>query len=313
QDYCFFEGAGAFCGAAFVFSAGPGAPSVEGAVWPGGWGVLFSTAFFAASCAAMFRRALSTEALCDERQARVSEVSMKMIAHPVVTLLRKVTDPRPPKTVFDDPPPPAKAAMASPFPGCKRMTKKGAARQDDLGIHAVCCGPNNFTVVKGSPTVYVNGKPFARMNDKTKHCGGSGPITEGSPNVYIDDGADAAGLGQYLINALKILLEQALESKKKQAKKASDTHQGAEDPGARKNVSKDAKDERKSGSIRSARCSRQRAANGQDVELRIECKDPKGQLQIEIWAQSADRAQDKKVKSESAGAAKSVKKKVKLE
>ena len=46
-----------------------------------------------------------------------------MIAHPVVTLLRKVTDPRPPKTVFDDPPPPAKAAMASPFPGCKRMTK----------------------------------------------------------------------------------------------------------------------------------------------------------------------------------------------
>ncbi|HEY4769395.1 MAG TPA: hypothetical protein VIH51_02185, partial [Myxococcales bacterium] len=55
------------------------------------------------------------------------------------------------------------------------------------------------------------------------------------------------------------------------------------------------------------------AANGQDVELRIECKDPKGQLQIEIWAQSADRAQDKKVKSESAAAAKSVKKKIKLE
>src|SRR5437763_1932803 len=88
------------------------------------------------------------------------------------------------------------------------VNKKGAARQDDLGIHAVCCGPNNFTVVKGSPTVYVNGKP---------------------------------------------------------------------------------------------------------VELRTECKDPKGQLRIEIWAQSADRAQDKKVKSESAGAAKSVKKKVKLE
>src|SRR6267143_2610738 len=171
------------------------------------------------------------------------------------------------------------------------VNRKGAARQDDLGIHAVCCGPNNFTVVKGSPTVYVNGKPFARMNDKTKHCGGSGPIIEGSPNVYIDDGADAAGLGQYLINALKILLEQAPESKKKQPKKASDTHQGGEDAQAKKDVSKDAKDERKSGSIVSARWSLQRAANGQSV----------------------DRAQDKKVKSESAGAAKSVKKKVKLE
>jgi uncharacterized Zn-binding protein involved in type VI secretion len=193
------------------------------------------------------------------------------------------------------------------------VNKKGAARQDDLGIHAVCCGPNNFTVVKGSPTVYVNGKPFARMSDNTKHCGGSGPIIEGSPNVYVDDGADAAGLGQYLINALKILLEQALESKKKQAKKASDTHQGGEDAEAKRDLSKDAKDERKSGSIVSARWSLQRAANGQEVELRIECKDPKGQLQIEIWAQSADRAQDKKVKSESAAAAKSVKKKVKLE
>src|SRR5882724_8290085 len=168
------------------------------------------------------------------------------------------------------------------------VNKKGAARQDDLGIRAVCCGPNNFTVVKGSPTVYVNGKPFARMNDKTKHCGGSGPIIEGSPNVYVDDGADAAGLGQYLIDALKILLEQAPESKKKQPKKASDTHQGGEDAQAKRDVSK-------------------------DVELRIECKDPEGQLQIEIWAQSDDRAQVKKVKSESAGAAKSVKKKVKLE
>jgi len=192
------------------------------------------------------------------------------------------------------------------------VNKKGAARQDDLGIHAVCCGPNNFTVVKGSPTVYVNGKPFARMNDKTKHCGGSGPIIEGSPDVLIDDGATAEGLAKALIEALKILLEKAAESKKKEAKKPSDSHKG-ETAKAEKDLSKDAKDERKSGSIVSARWSLQRAANGQEVELRIECKDPKGQLQIEIWAQGADRTQDKKVKSESAGAAKSVKKKVKLE
>src|SRR5919204_569887 len=66
------------------------------------------------------------------------------------------------------------------------VNSKPAARQDDLGIHAVCCGPNTFTIQRGSPTVYVNGKPFARMNDQTKHCGASGPIIEGSPDVNID-------------------------------------------------------------------------------------------------------------------------------
>ena len=71
----------------------------------------------------MFRRARSTESLCDDRQASVKEVTMKMIAQTVVTLLRNVTEPRPPKTVFADPPPPAKAAIASPFPGWSRMTK----------------------------------------------------------------------------------------------------------------------------------------------------------------------------------------------
>src|ERR1700704_6779801 len=80
------------------------------------------------------------------------------------------------------------------------VNKKGAARQDALGTHAVCCGPNNFTVVKGSPTVYVNGKPFARMNDKTKHCGGSGPITEGSPHVLIADRPRGARRGSNRLN-----------------------------------------------------------------------------------------------------------------
>src|SRR5882672_10065440 len=192
------------------------------------------------------------------------------------------------------------------------VNDKGAARQDDLGIHAVCCGPNNFSVTKGSPTVYVNGKPFARMNDKTKHCGGSGPIIEGSPDVMVDDGAGGAGLSKSQIGSVQIATQQAAQSKQAQAKQKSDTHKTATDK-ADKDVSKDAKEESKSGSILSARWSLQRAANGQDVELRIECKDPKGQLQIEIWAQSADRTQDKKVKSDSAGAAKSVKKKVKLE
>ena len=191
---------------------------------------------------------------------------------------------------------------------------KPQGRQDDLGIHAICCGPNNFQIAKGSPTVYVNGKPAARMQDKTRHCGGSGQIIEGSPDVLLDDGADAAGLGSYLMNALQILLAQAAASKAKQPKPASDTHGGGGPAsGGGKNVSKDAKDEKKAGSIAAARWSVQRAANGQEVELQIECKDPKGSLTIEIWASSADPSQDKKVKSASASAARSVKKKVKLE
>src|SRR3982751_1157454 len=101
------------------------------------------------------------------------------------------------------------------------VNRKGAARQDDLGIHAVCCGPNNFTVTKGSPAVYV------------------------------DDGADASGLGQYAIAAAKILLEKAAESKQKQPKKASGSHK-SDDGKPAEDVSKDQKDERRSGSILSA-------------------------------------------------------------
>ena len=69
------------------------------------------------------RRARSTESLCEERHASVSEVIMKMIAQTVVTLERKVTDPRPPKAVFAPPPPPANAAIPSAFPGWSRITK----------------------------------------------------------------------------------------------------------------------------------------------------------------------------------------------
>src|SRR5258708_1808399 len=85
------------------------------------------------------------------------------------------------------------------------VNSKPAARQDDLGIHAICCGPNTFTIKRGSPTVYVNGKPIARMNDNTQHCGGSGPIIEGSPDVHIDDGAGGQGLGSYVLKPLPIL------------------------------------------------------------------------------------------------------------
>ena len=71
------------------------------------------------------------------------------------------------------------------------VNDRGAARLDDIGIHAACCGPNTFKIAKGSNSVYVNGKPFARMNDDAQHCGGTGPIIEGSNDVFIDDGASA--------------------------------------------------------------------------------------------------------------------------
>ena len=48
---------------------------------------------------------------------------MKMMAQPAVILERTVTEPRPPKTVFEEPPPPPNAAMPSAFPGCIRITK----------------------------------------------------------------------------------------------------------------------------------------------------------------------------------------------
>ncbi len=60
-----------------------------------------------------------------------------------------------------------------------------AARLDDPGIHAACCGSNTFKISQGSGSVYVNGKPLARMNDKTKHCGGDGPIVDGSSDVFV--------------------------------------------------------------------------------------------------------------------------------
>src|SRR2546422_10953747 len=104
------------------------------------------------------------------------------------------------------------------------VNSKPAARQDDLGIHAVCCGPNTFTIQRGSPTVYVNGKPFARMNDQTKHCGASGPIIEGSPDVNIDGGTGAQGRGSYAMNALQTLRQSTAAPKKPKQRKRSDAH-----------------------------------------------------------------------------------------
>ena len=194
------------------------------------------------------------------------------------------------------------------------INKLPAARVDDPGVHAACCGPNTYNIVKGSPTVYVNKKPLARLNDKTKHCGGDGPIIAASADVLIDDGASAEGLGSYVINALKILLEKAMENKKGEEEKASDSNAGKTkgSPGTQ-DLAKDGADQKGEGSIASVNFNLAKALNGQEVELQIECHDPKGQLKIELWAMSSDRMQDKVVHKASASAAASVKQKVKLD
>lgn len=60
-----------------------------------------------------------------------------------------------------------------------------AARVDDMGVHAACCGPNMFTATVGSGTVFINGKAAHRKDDDQQHCGGSGKSILGSPNVNI--------------------------------------------------------------------------------------------------------------------------------
>ncbi len=40
-----------------------------------------------------------------------------------------------------------------------------ALRVDDVGIHAICCGPNMWTAKAGSSTVFINGKAAHRMQD----------------------------------------------------------------------------------------------------------------------------------------------------
>jgi uncharacterized Zn-binding protein involved in type VI secretion len=192
-----------------------------------------------------------------------------------------------------------------------------AARADntDLGLHAACCGPNFFQCAKGSPTVYVNNKPLARMNDQTKHCGGNGKIIEGSPDVLIDDGADAQGLGSYAMQALQILLGQENAVAAGQAATASDTHDGEEGQGPAQDLASEGTgpEDKKSGSISSAGWSQARASNGQEVEIQIACKDGKGQLKVEIWARSSDPAQDKSVQKLEVAAGDEVKEKVKLD
>ena len=66
------------------------------------------------------------------------------------------------------------------------INKLPALRQDDIGIHAVCCAMNMWTAQKGSGTVFINSKAAMRVDDQTTHCGGTGTCqSPGSPDVII--------------------------------------------------------------------------------------------------------------------------------
>ena len=60
---------------------------------------------------------------------------------------------------------------------------RAALRVGDPGVHASCCGPNQWTAQAGSATVFINGKSAHRQGDAVKHCGSIGQLTIGSPDV----------------------------------------------------------------------------------------------------------------------------------
>lgn len=64
---------------------------------------------------------------------------------------------------------------------------RAALRVGDPGIHSACCGGNSWNAAQGSPTVFINGKAVHRLGDMTAHCGGTGKLITGSPDVIVGD------------------------------------------------------------------------------------------------------------------------------
>ena len=61
----------------------------------------------------------------------------------------------------------------------------------DTGVHSACCGPNTWTAIEGSSSVFINSKAAHRLDDHDQHCGGVGAMVEGSPNVFTGDGSSS--------------------------------------------------------------------------------------------------------------------------
>jgi len=72
---------------------------------------------------------------------------------------------------------------------------KPALRVGDMGLHAVCCGPNTWVASEGSSTVFINYRKAHRKGDSDRHCGGSGFLVDGSPDVIVgNDSADSVSV-----------------------------------------------------------------------------------------------------------------------
>jgi uncharacterized Zn-binding protein involved in type VI secretion len=77
------------------------------------------------------------------------------------------------------------------LPPCSVNVMIGYLPAARVGDMATCAGPPDV-IVKGSPTVFINGRPAARMLDTTAH---GGTIVMGCFTVIIGDGGGGAGGG----------------------------------------------------------------------------------------------------------------------
>ncbi|HZS38665.1 MAG TPA: hypothetical protein VFF06_17660 [Polyangia bacterium] len=83
---------------------------------------------------------------------------------------------------------PAIAGSADVF-----INGRPALRLDDVGLHAACCGLNQWSAARGSDSVFINGRPAHRIGDETRHCGGKGQLIEGSGDVIVGGSPTDAG------------------------------------------------------------------------------------------------------------------------
>lgn len=67
------------------------------------------------------------------------------------------------------------------IPPCEPTVIIGSMTAALVSDHAICIGPPD-TIVQGSPTVFINGMPAARIGDMTAH---GGVIISGFPTVII--------------------------------------------------------------------------------------------------------------------------------
>ncbi|MFM7203013.1 MAG: PAAR domain-containing protein [Myxococcota bacterium] len=62
-----------------------------------------------------------------------------------------------------------------------------ALRVGDPGIHAACCGGNQWKAKEGARSVLINDKPLHRQGDASSHCGGNGKLMVGSNDVVVGE------------------------------------------------------------------------------------------------------------------------------